>query len=144
MFTITTKVQIEKSVAEVWKALINFSEYPKWNPLIPCAEGHLNAGAMVNVTIAPPYLMKRVFAVKLLLVRENDELAWLGQTWWPNLLDGNHVFRLRKVGPSSTELEQSETFTGLFVPLVAPILFIGMRKGFKQMNNALKTYLERQ
>jgi hypothetical protein len=61
----------------------------------------------------------------------------------PNLLDGDHSFLIRPLGPERVRVIQQEDFRGLLVPLVAPSLIPQMTRGFQAMNDALKLRAER-
>jgi len=68
----------------------------------------------------------------------NRELRWLGRVGIPGLFDGEHVFELSPVGPDRTRFVQRENFRGLFVPFLAKSLDRDARRGFEEMNLALR------
>ncbi len=59
----------------------------------------------------------------------------------PGLFDGEHSFTIEAVGENRIRFTQREIFTGLLVPLFAPAL-IWARRGFEEMNQALKAQAE--
>jgi len=68
----------------------------------------------------------------------NRELRWLGRVGIPMLFDGEHVFELSPIGPARTRFVQRENFRGLFVPFLAKSLDRDARRGFEEMNRALR------
>lgn len=142
MLEVLTRIEIDCSVEGVWATLIDFHAYPAWNPFIKKICGEPHVGGKLNLTIAAPYLATRRLDVNVLAVRKHEELTWLGTLWRLGILDGHHSIFLRRLGANRTELVHSEKFSGLLVPFVAPILYLGMRSGFNSMNEALKTRVE--
>lgn len=142
MLEVLTRIEIDCSVDSVWATLIDFQAYPTWNPLIKKICGEPHVGGKLNLTIVPPYLATRRLDVKVMAVRKHEELTWLGTFWRAGILDGHHSILLRRLGANRTELVHSEQFSGLLVPFVAPVLYLGMRSGFNAMNAALKTRVE--
>jgi hypothetical protein len=88
-----------------------------------------NAGGM---TFHP-----RVRAVKV-----GRELRWRGRLLLPGLFDGTHGFEIRPVADGQVVFRQSESFSGLLVPFFRDRLDRDTRKGFEEMNQALKARAE--
>ena len=143
LLEVLTRIEIDCSVDDVWSTLIDFQAYPAWNPLITQICGEPHVGGTLSLIIAPPYLATRRLDVNVMAVREHEELTWLGTLWRAGILDGHHSIFLRRLGANRTELVHSEKFSGLLVPFVAPVLYLGMRSGFNAMNEALKIRVER-
>ena len=78
------------------------------------------------------------FRPKVLKVVPNRELRWLGRLVLPRLFDGEHIFELEAVGPRRTKFVQSERFRGIFVPFLRGSLERDVRRGFEEMNQALR------
>ena len=75
-------------------------------------------------------------------VEEHRYLEWLGRLGMPGLFDGRHSFSLTPLPGGRTLLQQSETFTGLLVPVAGSIL-TPTRAGFEAMNQALAQQTQR-
>jgi hypothetical protein len=69
------------------------------------------------------------------------EFFWLGKLGGSGLFDGAHSFVLRGLGDGRTSVTQSETFSGLLVPLFGSGLE-GTATGFDEMDRALKRRYE--
>ena len=82
------------------------------------------------------------FKPKVLNAEPNRELRWLGHLLFPGLFDGEHSFTIQPLGESRVRFVQREEFKGLLVPLLARSLHNGTRRGFEEMNRALKERAE--
>lgn len=71
------------------------------------------------------------------------ELRWLGHLFVPGLFDGEHAFIIEALEPGRVRFIQREVFTGLLVPMFSRMLDKDTKRGFMEMNNALKMRAER-
>jgi hypothetical protein len=134
--TIQDTVDIPASTAAVWRVLTATQHYGAWNPLIPRLEGELRTGGRLRLTITPPG-RSMTFKARVLAVEEDHLLRWRGRLGVRGVLDGEHEFRLHPLPDGGTRFTQSESFTGVLVPLVSGVLD-DTRIGFAQMNQAMK------
>ncbi|MEM6725461.1 MAG: SRPBCC domain-containing protein [Bacteroidota bacterium] len=140
MFKYETEITINKPIEEVWKALIDFGTYPTWNPLVGKVEGDLKEGGTINAYIVP---LKQTFKVKLLKVRENEEMTWKGNLAGLDfLINGVHYYRLKAIDENTTHLDHGETFTGILSNLVPKKQIQATQKVFEAHNEALKARLD--
>jgi len=72
------------------------------------------------------------------VVVPNRELRWLGRLGLPRLFDGEHIFQIEPLGSTRARFIQRERFRGLLVPLMARSLNRDARRGFEEMNQALR------
>ena len=49
MKEIYTEIEINSSAKEVWNILINFANYPNWNPFMKQINGELQEGSKLQV-----------------------------------------------------------------------------------------------
>jgi hypothetical protein len=82
------------------------------------------------------------FKPRVLKAEPNRELRWLGRLFVPRLFDGEHMFTIEPMGTDHVRFVQREAFTGLLVPLLMRSLDASTRRGFEEMNNALKARAE--
>jgi hypothetical protein len=139
---IRTEVEIQASDERVWQILTQLNRYAEWNPLIRDASGTVAVGQDLRLRIDPPGLLGRTFRVRVLVVVPRREFRWLGQLMFPGVLDGDHTFIIEPLGDHAVLVVQSETFSGLLVPLLGRSLVPNMRLGFEQLNRALKARAE--
>ncbi len=139
---IDTHVEIEASARRVWEVLADFPAYALWNPFIVTIAGAVLRGGRLTVAIRPPGARGMTFRTIVLAADPHRELRWLGRLILPGLFDGEHVFTIAPFSPGRVRFAQRETFRGLLVPLMTRSLWEGTRRGFEEMNLALKRRAE--
>lgn len=142
MKELRTEIEIESTTERVWELLIDFARFPHWNPFIRRASGEIKAGAQLEVYLQPSGIAGLTFRPTILKVETNRELRWLGRLMMPGLFDGEHIFTIEPLGTNRVRFVQREIFTGVLVPLFARGLSTDTRRGFEEMNQALKARAE--
>jgi hypothetical protein len=122
--------------------LTDFPSHAQWNPFIRRASGEVRGGARLLVHIQPSGTKGMTFQPTVLKAEPNRELRWLGRLWLPGLFDGEHSFIIEPVGVSRVQFVQREVFRGLLLPLLSRTLERDTRRGFDEMNQALKARAE--
>lgn len=135
---INTSVTIHASAEKVWRILMDFEQYPNWNPFIRSISGRPEPGGRITVRIEPPGARGMSFRPRVLQLEANKSFRWLGHLLFPGLFDGEHGFELTDNGNGTTTFRQSEKFSGLLVPLFKKMLDHNTVKGFQLMNEKLK------
>ncbi len=138
MKEIRTEIEIAAPAERVWAALTDFASFPKWNPFIREIRGTPAVGSRLDVTLGASGTKPMSFRPTVKQVVPNRELRWLGRVGLPRIFDGEHIFELSPVGPDRTRFVQRERFRGLFVPFLAKSLDRDARRGFEEMNRALR------
>jgi hypothetical protein len=133
---ITTHLTVDATVEDVWGVLTDLTGYRSWNPFIVKAGGTVRVGERLDLTVRPPG--GRSVRVKpwVTAVEEYHYVEWLSRLALPGVLDGRHSFTLTSMAGGRTFLQQSESFTGVLVPLSASMLS-RTRAGFLATNEAL-------
>ena len=139
MKELRTEIDIDASAERVWAALTDFASFPKWNPFIREIRGTPAVGSRLEVTIGASGTKPMTFRPTVKNVVPNRELRWLGRVGLPRIFDGGHIFELAAIGPDRTRFVQRERFRGLIVPFLAKSLDRDARRGFEEMNEALRT-----
>ena len=139
--TIQHQIDIDAPPAAVWAHLTDTPAYAEWNPFVRRLSGRLTPGSRLRVRIAPPGARAMTFRPTVVAAEEGRELRWLGRLLVPRLFDGEHSFHLQELPGDRTRLTQSERFRGLLVGLSGGTLE-KTRRGFEQMNHALKQRVE--
>ena len=142
MKELRTEIEIQASDKRVWQLLIDFASFPQWNPFIRQAKGEAKVGARLQVHIQPSGASSMTFKPTVLKVEPNRELRWLGRLLMPGLFDGEHTFTIESLEANRIRFTQREVFTGLLVPLFSRNLDTDTRRGFEEMNQALKSRAE--
>ena len=95
-----------------------------------------------DVRLEPPESRGVTFKPKVLNIEPNRELRWLGHLLVPGLFDGDHTLAIEPLEENRVRFVQREAFKGLLVPLLARSLDNNTRRGFEEMNSALKERAE--
>ncbi|WP_434628926.1 SRPBCC family protein [Chromobacterium sp. CV08] len=140
--SIATEIDIAASPERVWQVLSDWRRYPEWNPFIVGLHGRHETGASLVATVHPPGGRHLTFRPRLSEFSAGSLMAWRGKWLLPGLLDGEHRFRLEALDDGGTRLHHDEDFSGLLLPLIGDRLLECARRGFLQMNQALKRRCE--
>ena len=138
-----THIEIQATAERVWHVLTDFASYPQWNPFIRRASGEIEIGARLEVRLQPSGARGTTFHPIVLKAEPNRELRWLGHLGIRGLFDGEHVLAIEPLEGSRVRFRQRETFSGVLVPLLARMLEEDTRRGFEEMNQALKARAEK-
>jgi len=138
-----TEILINVSPKKVWKVLIDFENYPKWNPFIKSISGEQEVGKKINVFLQPPDGKGMTFKPIVLTFKENTEFRWIGKLGMKGIFDGEHYFKLNDCGNNQTKFIHGEKFSGILVSLMAKVLE-NTKVGFNLMNDSLKIECEKE
>ena len=137
-----TEIEIEASAEQVWAVLSDFASYSQWNPFIKSIAGKPEQGARLQITVQPSGGKSMRFSPIVLTAEIGRELRWLGRFLLPGVFDGEHRFVIEPLGEGKVRFEQSERFSGLLVGLLRSSLDRDTKRGFEEMNRALKARAE--
>ena len=137
-----SEIEINAPAQRVWEVLTDFASYPRWNPFIRRASGVPRTGERLEVRMEPSGSRGMTFRPKVLNAEANRELRWLGHLLVRGLFDGEHFFTIEPLGETRVRFVQREVFRGLLVPLFSGGLDRDTRRGFEEMNRALKERAE--
>ena len=143
MKNIQTEILILADIAKVWDVLMNFDNYPKWNPFITSISGERKLGNRLTVSINPPGGKGMTFKPNILTLEANKEFRWKGKLGINGIFDGEHYFILESVDKDITKFIHGEKFSGLLVPFVSKMLD-KTHKGFQLMNESIKKECEKE
>jgi len=139
-----TEITITTTPDKVWAILMNFNNYPNWNPFIKSIKGEAIKGKKLTAHIVPPGTKGMTFKPRVLTVNTNNQLRWKGRLLLPGLFDGEHFFEIIDNGNGTVTFIQREQFRGIFVPLFKNKLDKNTKAGFEQMNAKLKELAEKE
>ncbi len=142
MKELRSEIEIRASSRQVWQILTDFANFPQWNPFIRRIKGEPDTGAKLEIFIQRSGAKGMTFHPKVLRSEPLRELRWLGRLLIPGLFDGEHIFTIEPIEANRVLFVQREIFTGLLVPLFARRLDTVTRRGFEEMNQALKIRAE--
>ncbi len=142
MKELRTEIEINAPAARVWHHLTDFAAFPEWNPFIRRIQGNLGAGSRLEVLLQASGTKGMTFRPTVKKVEPNRELRWLGHLGIPGLFDGEHIFEITPAGTDRVRFVQREEFRGLLVPVLQRSLDRDTRRGFEEMNRALRSRAE--
>jgi hypothetical protein len=134
-------VDIAATPEQVWEVLTDLDAYSSWNPFIVRAEGVVEPGRRLTLTMQPVGGRAMTLRPRLVEVDVPRQLRWRGTLGMPGLMDAEHTFSLEPWG-SGTRLIQQEDFRGVLVPFLAASLDRNTLPAFVAMNEALKNRAE--
>ena len=143
MKELKTSIVINAFPADIWRVLLDFENYPQWNPFIVSINGSPEPGEKIVAKIHPPGQQAMTFKPPLLKVEENKEFRWLGHLIFPGIFDGEHAFIIEHSEESKSIFRHEEKFSGILVPIFWKLLDQHTRAGFIEMNQALKMRVEK-
>jgi len=138
MLELQTETEIDAPVERVWHVLMDFAAYPEWNPFIRSVQGEPAVGSRLEVELGASGTRPMRFRPTVKVVVPNREFRWLGHLGIRGLFDGEHIFELTPLNSRSTRFVQRERFRGIFLPFLARRLEQDVRRGFEEMNRALR------
>ena len=137
-----TEIEIDASSERVWAVLLDFASYPQWNPFVRSVVGLPQKGARLQIAVQPHGGKVMRFSAVVLAAEAGRELRWLGGFLFPGLFDGEHSFVIESLGADKVRFRQSERFGGILVGLFRTSLNRDTKRGFEEMNLALKARAE--
>jgi hypothetical protein len=143
MIELHSEIEIQASDEQTWQILTDFASFPQWNPFIRLAVGEPRMGTKLKVHLQPSGARGMTFRPKVLKAEPKHELRWLGHLLIPGLFDGEHIFTIESLAEDRVRFVQREIFKGILVPLFARGLDKDTRRGFEEMNRALKGRAEK-
>jgi len=140
--TIRSAIEIRAPADVVWRVLTDFESYPEWNPHLRRVRGTPAEGGRLTVHSRPPGGRAVVFRPVIVRWAPPRELRWLATLFSARLFRAEHGFRVEPVSQDRVRLVQDETFRGLLIPLYSAVRLRATRRGFEQMNAALRERAE--
>ncbi len=137
-----TEIEIEASAERVWAVLSDFASYPQWNPFIKSVVGAAQQGTRLRILLQPSGGRAMRFSPIVLAAEPKRELCWLGRLVMQGVFDGEHRFLIEPLSEGKVRFQQSERFSGLLVGPLRASLDRDTRRGFEEMNRALKARAE--
>ena len=142
MREIITSIEIESTPEAVWATLMDFDQYPDWNPFVVEIAGRPIPGERLTVTLQNPGGKAMGVSPTVMSADENRGFSWLGKLGAKGIFDGHHHFQIEPITDGSVRFTQSEEFSGILIPVLWKMLDSKTRAGFEAMNTALKDRVE--
>jgi hypothetical protein len=141
--TIRSAIEIDAPLEVVWQVLTDFAAYPAWNPIVRQVRGRPRSGGRITIRSQPPGGRSVIHRPRVLTWAPPHELRWRATVLSDRLFSGEHGFMLSETANGRVRFVQDKTFRGLLVPFYSLIRLPATRRGFEQMNQALRERAER-
>ncbi len=142
MKELRTEIEIGAPAERVWQILTDFASYPEWNPFVRSISGEAKEGAQLEVYLQPSGARGMTFRPTVLKAEPSRQFSWLGHLLISGLFDGEHAFEIEQLAENRVRFVQRESFRGLLAPLLLRMVENDTRRGFEEMNAALKSRAE--
>jgi len=139
---IHTEIEIKGTPEKVWSVLMEFEEFPNWNPMIRKARGEAVLGRKLEIFVQAEGARGMAFKPTVVKVDLNREFRWLGKVGIRGVFDGEHIFSIEPIDGDTVRFVHREQFGGLMTPLILPFIANDTVRGFNDMNSALKSRVE--
>lgn len=143
MKSIRTEIIIQASPKTVWNTLMDFTNYPGWNPFIHIT-GEAKVGSQLENTIFLEGQKPQVFRPTILELESEKIFRWEGNLFIKGLFDGEHYFILEALPNGNTRLLHCESFRGILSNMIFKMIGAKTKEGFEKMNQALKALCEQR
>lgn len=141
MKELRTEIEIQATPEKVWQVLTNLDKYPEWNPFIHHAIGKAQVGEKVDITFRSGS-KEMTLHCTVIKLEPNRELCWKYHVILPGLFRGEHSFTIEPMGANKVRFVDREIFNGLLVALQAKDIDTNSKRGFEEMDKALKARAE--
>ncbi|MBI5963917.1 MAG: SRPBCC domain-containing protein [Chloroflexi bacterium] len=141
MKELRTEIEIQAQPEKVWKILTNLDAYPQWNPFIHHAIGTAKVGEKVDITFRTGS-KEMTLHCTVVKAEPNRELRWKYHILLPALFSGEHSFVIEQIENNRVRFIDREIFNGLLVSSQAKDIDTNSRRGFEEMDKALKATAE--
>jgi hypothetical protein len=136
------EIEIDAPAERVWQILTDFASFPQWNPFIRRIGGEPRVGEQLEVYLQLSGARGITFRGKVLGAEPPRELRLMAPLIRPGLFDREHIILIEAVEPGHVRFVQRVVYGGLLVPLFPKSLQRIIRRGFEQMNRAIKARAE--
>lgn len=140
--TIRSAIEIRAPQETVWRVLSDFSSYREWNPHLREVRGKPRQGGRLMVLSQPPGARPLALRARLVIWQPPAEFRWRATFISGYLFSGEHGFRLEPQAADRVRFVHDENFRGLLVPLYSLVRLSATRRGFTEMNEALRERAE--
>jgi hypothetical protein len=141
---VSVRTLINAPLEQVWQLLTDFGSYHVWHPILTLEPhaGPLAVGTVLEGLSSGGPAGEQSVVFTVAAVREPNDLAWTGGD--PDVLAGRHSFHLEQLADASTELIETEVFTGPTAAAVIGGQLPQLHSAYEAFAAAFKKFVEGQ
>ena len=135
------RIGVQAPAEVIWEIVSDLQRWAEWNPTYTQAKGQIRIGSILTLTLALPGQPPQVIKPKV--------LDWIPgeQLHWELKLMGGMIKTVRYIeiearGETGCIIDNGEIFGGFMGPSLGKRMGGTVRRGFRAMNEALKTRAE--
>jgi hypothetical protein len=119
---VTAVTKISAPLEDVWRVLVAFDRYTQWHPILSldAKPQQVVVGAQVPGRVSRTGAADQEVVMTIVIVEAPHRLAWEGGS--PDALLGRHSFVLNPQQDGTTQLTESEAFSGPAAADLMPVL----------------------
>jgi hypothetical protein len=140
--TVEAATTIDAPAERAWAVLTDTAAYASWNPFVRRLDGVLTPGERIEVDLQLEGRRLQTMKPTVTGMDPGRSFEWRGRVGVRGLFDGHHRFEIRPVDDGSCTLVQSETLSGVLVPLFKRMLTGPTPQAFLALNEAFKRQVE--
>ena len=137
-----TDFEVEASDADIWAVLVDFEQYPQWNPSLPSISGELKEGSTVAMTLGLPGKSPMKVTALLEQIQPKRILTWRGKVGAAWLFSGYRVFEIQALTPNKSKVTHVEDVGGLLAPVFKLLMGDAVQQSHDDFNEALRKRAE--
>jgi hypothetical protein len=140
-FAIEDRIGIQAPAEVIWDILYDLGRWKDWNPLYPKAAGDIRIGQALDLTLAIPGQAPREIQPVVLEWVPNEQLHWK-LVMRGGLVKTIRYIEIEQLAEASCIVSNGEIFSGWMGPTLAKQMGRAIRRGFREMSEALKARAE--
>lgn len=140
-FRVEDRIGIQAPADVIWDILYDLDRWHEWNPTYPSAAGQVRLGSVLDVTLALPGQPTQTLKPKVLEWVPNAQLHW-ELRMMGGLIRTLRYVEIESLAIQSCVVDNGEIFGGLMGPSLGARMGRTVQRGFRAMNEALKTRAE--
>jgi hypothetical protein len=135
------RIGVQAPAETIWAAIYDLARWSEWNPLFPEAEGQIRIGSVLQLTQVLPGAPARPIQATVMDWVPNEQLHWRSSAMG-GLVKTIHYIEIETLADASCIVSNGEIIGGLLGNTAARQTGGLLRRGFTQMNEALKAHAE--
>ena len=141
---IKTEIEISAPPSKVWSIIANISNWHEWSPIINDSNGTAAVGSKLSITMMGKEKGKDgpKYSPIITELEESKFFRWRAHMLAGFIFTNDKIFELEETD-SGTRLTHTETFKGLFAPIICNQMEKGVPPMLNSMNKALKDLAEK-